>query len=236
MILSATAVTVSYGALVAVDRVDLAIEAGSIHGVIGPNGAGKSTFIDALSGRVRLTSGRIELDGEEITRRSPAWRRRHGIARSFQRTSVFPSLTVGQQLELVARRLGEHDAGEVIDALSLRPHLARPCDAISYGDQRRVDVALAMLGRPKVLLLDEPAAGLSADDTDALVDHVRELAQHRSLSVVLVEHDVDAVFRVCDAITVLDLGSVLARGTAAEIRGDRKVIDAYLGTTAGAPA
>ena len=95
-------------------------------------------------------------------------------------------------------------------------------------------MALALLGRPKVLLLDEPAAGLSTEDTDAVIDHVRDLALHRTLSIVLVEHDVDAVFRVCDEITVLDLGSVLARGTAAEIRADRKVIDAYLGTTAGA--
>ncbi|MGH9270942.1 MAG: ABC transporter ATP-binding protein [Ilumatobacteraceae bacterium] len=230
MTLSTTAITVRYGALVAVDHVDFSVQTGSIHGVIGPNGAGKSTFIDALSGRLRPTTGRIELDGEDMTRRPPVWRRRRGIARSFQRTSVFPSLTVGQQLELVASRTKEPDLDEVVDALGLRTHLASPCEVISYGDQRRVDVALAMLGRPQVLLLDEPAAGLSSDDTEALVDHVRQLAQHRRISVVLVDHDVDAVFRACDEVTVLDLGAVIARGTPAEIRANRRVIDAYLGT------
>lgn len=230
MILSTESVTVRYGALVAVDGVDFTLRAGSIHGVIGPNGAGKSTFIDALSGRVRPTSGRIELDGAEITRRSPAWRRRHGLARSFQRTSVFPALTVGQQLDLVAWRTNEPDVSEVVEALSLEEFLGVRCDVISYGDQRRVDVALALLGRPRVLLLDEPAAGLSTSDSDALLAHVTQLAGERSLSVVLVEHDVDAVFRVCDEITVLHLGRVLAHGPPAEIRTDRAVIDAYLGT------
>lgn len=234
MILRVENLTVCYGALRAVDSVDFGVRAGSIHGVIGPNGAGKSSFIDALSGRLQPSEGAVVYRDADISRRSAVWRRRNGIARSFQRTSIFPSLTVGDQLELVAHQTGEKDLDGVVGALSLGSYWNLACELISYGDQRRVDVALALLGNPAVLLLDEPAAGLSGDDTRILIDHVRLLAQERSISVVLVEHDVDAVFRVCDEITVLDLGSVLAHGSPEEVRSDPGVIEAYLGTEGSA--
>lgn len=173
--LQADGLAVHFGAIKAVDGVDLVIERGEIHGVIGPNGAGKSTFIDALSGRVRPTRGRVLMAGADVTRRSSRWRRRHGMGRSFQRTSVFPTLTVRSQLDLVARHLAEPDLGQVVAALELGGLLDRVCGTIAYGDQRRVDLALALLGRPEVLLLDEPAAGLTADETQRLVEHVAEL-------------------------------------------------------------
>jgi branched-chain amino acid transport system ATP-binding protein len=231
-VLEATGVTLRYGAVTAVDDVDIAVEPGMLHGVIGPNGAGKSSFMDALSGRRRLSAGKVVLDGEDVTRRPVAWRRLHGMARSFQKTSVFASMTVRAQLEMVARKTGEKDLDSIIDALELRTYLELPCNSISYGLQRSVDIAMALVGRPHVVLLDEPGAGLSHEESARMLDHIRSLCTERNVAAVLVEHDVDGVFRVCDRITVLALGKVLASGEPAEVRGDARVIEAYLGSEA----
>jgi branched-chain amino acid transport system ATP-binding protein len=229
-VLEATGVTLRYGAVTAVDNVDIAVEPGMLHGVIGPNGAGKSSFMDALSGRRRLTAGTVILDGEDITKRPVAWRRLHGMARSFQKTSVFNSMTVRAQLEMVARKTKEEDLDSIIDALGLRKFLELPCNAMAYGDQRSVDIAMALIGRPHVVLLDEPGAGLAHDESVRMLDHIRTLCTDRNVAAVLVEHDVDGVFRVCDRITVLALGKVLASGTPTEVRGNPAVIEAYLGS------
>jgi branched-chain amino acid transport system ATP-binding protein len=224
--------TVKYGAMVALDSVDIVLEPGVVHGVIGPNGAGKSTFIDALSGRKRPSSGRVLLDGTDITRRSARWRRGQGVARSFQRTSVFPAMTVGQQLEMVARRNHEPDLGAIVSTLGLDEVMGRVCAEIAYGTQRAVDLAIALVGRPRVVLLDEPCAGLVHDESVRMLEHVRILCQEREVAALLVEHDVDGVFRTCDVITVLDLGKVLASGSPADVRADENVIRAYLGSAA----
>lgn len=231
-IFEARGLTVRYGALAALTDVHIALEPGIVHGVIGPNGAGKSTFIDALSGRRRPSAGTVSLDGEDITGRSIRWRRHHGIARSFQRTSVFGSMTVRAQLEMVARANGETDLASIVDRLGLDPVIDRVCSEIAYGTQRSVDLAIALVGRPRVVLLDEPCAGLVADESATMLEHVRALCRERDVAVLLVEHDVEGVFRTCDAITVLDLGKVLASGTPAEVRADQRVINAYLGSAA----
>ena len=228
----AAGVSVRYGAVRALSDVDLALDPGTLHGVIGPNGAGKSTFIDALSGRARLSSGTVRYSGEDITGRSPGWRRHRGIARSFQRTSVFPAMTVRAQLELVAHRHAATDLPMIVEALDLGPVLDRVCAEIAYGTQRSVDLALALIGSPRVVLLDEPCAGLVADESVRLLDHVREICHARDVAAILVEHDVDGVFRVCDAITVLHLGKVLAHGDPASVRADPAVVQAYLGSAA----
>jgi branched-chain amino acid transport system ATP-binding protein len=231
-VLEAHGVTLRYGAVVAVDDVSLSVEPGMLHGVIGPNGAGKSSFMDALSGRRKLTAGKVVLDGEDITKRSVAWRRRNGMARSFQKTSVFSAMKVRTQLEMVARRTGEEDLDSIIDALGLRDFLDKRCDEISYGDQRSVDIAMALVGRPHVVLLDEPGAGLAQEEAARMLDHIRTLCNERNVAAVLVEHDVDGVFRVCDKVTVLSLGRVLASAEPENVRSDQKVIEAYLGSQA----
>ncbi|MFC7506039.1 ABC transporter ATP-binding protein [Nocardioides sp. CPCC 206347] len=224
--------TVKYGAHVALDNVDIALEPGVVHGVIGPNGAGKSTFIDALSGRKRPSSGRVTFEGSDITRRSVRWRRGKGLSRSFQRTSVFGSMTVGDQLDMVARRNDESDLDGIIATLGLDGIRDRVCSEIAYGTQRSVDLAIALIGQPKVVLLDEPCAGLVHDESVRMLQHVRDVCKERNVAALLVEHDVEGVFRTCDVITVLDLGKVLASGTPEAVRADKNVIRAYLGSAA----
>jgi len=225
--------SVSYGSVQALDGVTLEVaRAGVLHGIIGPNGAGKSTLMDAITGRRKPTRGRVLVNGEDITRRSVTWRRRAGMSRSFQRTSIFPGLTVREQLALVASQLDEPNLDEIIDAFELRSALDEPADSIAYGDQRRVDIALAMVGRPSLMLLDEPAAGLSTTETIALFEHLVKLVQQRGVTALVVEHDVDAVFRFCDDVTALDLGRLLMTGKPGEVRKDPRVVTAYLGTAA----
>ena len=149
--------SVSYGSVLALEGVNLEVsERGVLHGIIGPNGAGKSTLMDAITGRRKPTRGKVFVDGQDITARSVRWRRRLGMARSFQRTSIFPGLTVREQLELVASELGEPDLGEIIDAFELRGTLDQAADTIAYGDQRRVDIALAMIGKAFGIKLARP--------------------------------------------------------------------------------
>src|SRR5690606_2799319 len=150
--------------------------------------------------------------GEDITKRSVRWRRGRGLSRSFQRTSVFGSMTVGEQLEMVARRNDEPDLDEVMRTLGLDEIEDRVCSEIAYGTQRSVDLAIALIGRPRVVLLDEPCAGLVQDESVRMLEHVRTLCKERNVAALLVEHDVEGVFRTCDTITVLDLGKVLATG------------------------
>lgn len=225
-------VTVRYGAVKALTDVDITLEQGHVHGVIGPNGAGKSTFIDALSGRTKMTSGTVTLAGEDITNRPVGWRRQHGVSRSFQRTSVFSSMTVRTQLEMVALRNRENDLASIVDTLGLGPVLNRVCSEIAYGTQRSVDLAMALIGGPRVVLLDEPCAGLVADESVRMLAHIRDLCRERDVAALLVEHDVDGVFRTCDRITVLNLGTVLATGLPAEVRANPDVVRAYLGSAA----
>ncbi|MGQ0841903.1 ABC transporter ATP-binding protein [Actinokineospora sp.] len=231
-VFEARGLTVRYGALIALGGVHIALEPGVVHGVIGPNGAGKSTFIDALSGRKNPSSGTVHLDGHDITRRSAQWRRQHGVSRSFQRTSVFPSMTVRQQLSMVAHKNGRERLDHVVDTLGLGAVIDRVCAEIAYGTQRSVDLAIALLGQPRVVLLDEPCAGLVADESGRMLEHIRILCRERNVAALLVEHHVEGVFQTCDVITVLDLGKVLVSGTPDEVRADENVIRAYLGSAA----
>jgi branched-chain amino acid transport system ATP-binding protein len=221
-----------FGGFTALNGVDIAVRAGEIRGLIGPNGAGKSTLIDVLSGRAPHREGEVLLNGEDISRATPQQRRKRGLARSFQRTNIFPELTVAQQLHIASWAVNAADVREVLEALSLTALADVPAAEISYGDQRRLDLALALVGRPSVLLLDEPAAGLTMEESLALARILRDLASRWGVTVLLVEHDMQVVFSICDRISVLHLGNALAEGTVAEIRADQRVVAAYLGSQA----
>lgn len=225
-------VSFAYGAVRAMRNVDLVVERASIHGLIGPNGAGKSTCIDVVSGRKSASSGSIIYEGAEIGGRSIGWRRHSGISRSFQRISVFSDLTVADQLDLTARAVGESEIDRIVDELSLGETLELRCNAISYGQQRRVDIAMALMGKPELILLDEPAAGLSSEESIKLADHLAMLVRERGATVLLVEHDLEVVFRICDRLTVMEQGQVIADGPPAEIRRDERVVEAYFGSAA----
>ena len=221
-----------YGGFRALENVSIALESGEIRGLIGPNGAGKSTLMDALCGRGGgITTGTVRCGGHDISALSERARRRAGLARSFQKTNIFLDLTVREQVGLAGAK-AEHDNGEeVMEALGLAAYADRRAADISYGVQRRLDLALALVGRPSVLLLDEPAAGLSIGASIALARLLKELATSWGVTVLIVEHDMDVIFSISDRITVLHLGKILADGPGEEIRANPEVVRAYLGTS-----
>lgn len=224
--------TRQFGGFFALRDVDISIPAGEIRGLIGPNGAGKSTLIDVLSGRSTRSQGSVLMDGQEIHQCTPQERRRLGLARSFQRTSIFTTRTVRDQLELASHWKNDDNVQEVMDQLDLKQHQNQVASHLSYGHQRRLDLALALIGKPQVLLLDEPAAGLTMQESLLLAQLLRDLVKRWQITVLLVEHDMDVVFTVCDRITVLNLGEVLMEGTVDEVRSSSLVISAYLGRNA----
>lgn len=229
-------VAIHYGGVKALDGVALTLEKGQIRGLIGPNGAGKSTVIDAITGRRRLTRGKVLLGGEDVSHLGAVERRQRGLSRSFQRTSIFGGMPVRKQVELASYKMGVQDPGADADAVLEELDLARLSHAIAedlgYGEQRRLDLALALVGRPKLLMLDEPMAGLSVKESMDLAQHLRTMTARWDVSVLLVEHDMDVVFGISDAVTVFELGRVIASGEPAAVRADPRVREAYLGSAA----
>jgi branched-chain amino acid transport system ATP-binding protein len=235
-VLQADDVAIHYGGVKAVDGVSLTLERGQIRGLIGPNGAGKSTVIDAITGRVRLTRGKVQLGGQDVTELGPTARRMRGLSRSFQRTSIFGQMSVRKQVELASHKMGvadsNADADAVLKELDLMPMADVIAGDLGYGEQRRLDLALALVGRPSVLLLDEPMAGLSVKESMDLAKHLKALTSRWDVSVLLVEHDMDVVFGISDVVTVFELGRVIASGEPAAVRADPRVREAYLGSAA----
>lgn len=236
LVLDAQDVAIHYGGVKAVDGVSLALRKGQIHGLIGPNGAGKSTVIDAITGRRRLTRGKVSLGGVDVTELGPTQRRQLGLSRSFQRTSIFEHMLVRQQVELASYKMGVTDSGADADAILQELDLMNLSHAVAadlgYGEQRRLDLALALVGRPSVLLLDEPMAGLSVQESHDLAKHLQALTARWDVSVLLVEHDMDVVFGISNVVTVFELGRVIANGEPAAVRADPRVRTAYLGSAA----
>lgn len=226
-----------FGGLTAVDGVDFALRPGEIRAVIGPNGAGKTTFVSLLSGRIAPSEGRILFDGEDVTA-WPAHRRvRRGIAYTFQITSIYGALPVIENVRLAARSGARRGGGrpaaamadEALGRVGLADRAAQPAGTLSYGHQRLLEVAMGLALDPRLLILDEPTQGLSDGEIAGFVDLVRSVAAHAT--VLLIEHNMPVVMALADRITVLDHGAVLAEGTPAEIRADRRVQRAYLGAT-----
>lgn len=241
--MEATDLTRRFGGLVAVNGVSLALRVGELHAVIGPNGAGKSTLTNLLSGELRPSSGMLKLHGAEVGG-WPAWRfARAGVGRSFQRTNVMRDMAVLENVRLAAQaRLtparslfraaaSEHAPTEAAEAALGRVGLlaarSRVAGTLSHGQLRQLEIAMALAAGPSVLLLDEPLAGMGAEESERLAALLRELA--RDHAVMLIEHDMDVVFAVADCMTVMVDGRVLEHGPPAQIRASAAVRDAYLG-------
>ncbi|MGW4294783.1 ABC transporter ATP-binding protein [Micromonospora chersina] len=239
-LLSAHGITVRYGSLAALDGVDLRIEPGQRHGLIGPNGAGKTTLLDVLAGSTRAGGGRVLLAGRDVTRLGPAGRSRRGIGRIHQRPAVWSTLTVRENVLVAAlpravrpgrwhpsarRRAAERTADALLARVGLEEIAALPAGQLAHGQRRQVEIAMGLAGRPRLLLLDEPAAGLSAVEVAWLGEFLRTLP--RAVGVLVVEHRLDLVYALCDTVTVLRDGRTLATGSPAEIRASGPVREAY---------
>ncbi len=232
-----------FGALLATDHVSFEVAPGQIHALIGPNGAGKSTLVNLISGLLPADEGSLQINGVDITRQSAHQRVHSGLSRCFQVTSVFRDRTVqdnlllaaqahaGSSLRFFAPRAGEADLQQQALALAervgLHDRLQTVAGTLPHGAQRQLDVALALAARPKLLLLDEPMAGMGPEDSANMVTLIRSLRQ--DMAILLIEHDMDAVFQLADRISVLVYGRVLTSGTAAEIRSNPEVQAVYLG-------
>ena len=242
-ILQASGLVKNFGGFHAVDGVDLSVEDGAIHALIGPNGAGKTTLFYLLAGFIRPSAGRIAFAGRDITGQPPNRIARAGIVCAFQITHVFPRMSVLDCVTcaVIARtrsagrfwsgvgRAPRDEAMALLDTVGLADIAEQRAGTLSHGDQRVLEVALALATAPRVLLLDEPTAGMSPLETERTVALVRRLARERSLTVLLVEHDVNVVFSVSDTVTVLHQGRVLTEGPPATVRADPEVISVYLG-------
>ncbi|MDO9440879.1 MAG: ABC transporter ATP-binding protein [Beijerinckiaceae bacterium] len=242
-ILTLTDVTVQFGALKAVDKVSMSLKAGERRAVIGPNGAGKTTLFNAITGTIPPTSGRIVFNGLEMTRMSPQGRAHLGVARTFQITNLFGQMSVVENMRLAVRGLSPSKfsffgADRLTDAQAEDVHRALVSSRLdgrenvvvkemSYGEQRQLEVAMALVGTPKLLLLDEPAAGLSPAERTFLADIIRALP--RELTVVLIEHDMDLALGLVDYVTVMQNGVVIVESDPASIRTNPLVQEVYLG-------
>jgi branched-chain amino acid transport system ATP-binding protein/branched-chain amino acid transport system permease protein len=231
--LEVTGLTRAFGGVLAVSEVSLSLGAGEVVGIIGPNGAGKTTLVSLIAGTVRAGQGRVELAGRDITRLSPAGRCRRGLGRSYQQTAVFGPATVAENLERArlfgGARTGREELAELAELVGLADRTEDVAGQLPYGLQKMLGLVMAFACNPEVLLLDEPAAGLEAGERTR-VDALVEVARGRGCSVLLVEHDMELVRRLCSRLVVLDSGRVLAQGETERVLAEPAVITAYLGS------
>lgn len=238
-----------FGALVAVANVSIQVQANTLHSIIGPNGAGKTTFFNLLSGNLKPTSGRVFFMGKDITN-IPLYKTAHlGIGRSFQITNIFPNLTVMENIRLAAQALGkdnfrmfsshhrfqqyEERAWEVMERVGLTERAQSLARTLPHGDQRKLEMGMLLAPDPEVLLLDEPTAGMAAEQVPELLELIQQVQESSDKTVMLVEHNMNVVMSVSDKITVMHQGQVLAEGTPGEIAQNEVVQSAYLGELYG---
>ena len=243
ILLRGRSITRRWGGLVAVNQVSLELERGTVHAVIGTNGAGKSTLINILSGELAPSDGQVELLGQDVTGWTQPRRARAGLGRSYQRNTIYPSFTVLENCRLAAQartpgpwrwwedaarcEISVPAAREAAARAGLQEFLDKTAGLLSHGQKRQLEIAMCLATLPQVLLLDEPLAGMGAEETERMLALLAELKVRHA--ILLVEHDMDAVFRVADCITVMVNGAVIATGTPAFIRGSAEVQAAYLG-------
>lgn len=237
--------TKQFGALVAVDNVNLKVKRNSLHAIIGPNGAGKTTFFNLLSGNLKPTSGKVVYKEKDLTG-LPVHRMIHlGIGRSFQITNIFPNLTVFENVRLASQVLErdnfkllsrtsnmkrcEERTWEVIEKVGLKERAPLVARTLPHGDQRKLELGMILAPDPEVLLLDEPTAGMAAEQVPELIQLIQEIQRAGNKTVLLVEHNMNVVMSISDKITVMNLGKVLAEGTPGEIAANKEVQVAYLG-------
>ena len=241
-------VSKTFGSLVAVNNVDLTVAPGELRAIIGPNGAGKTTFFNLITGFFPPSAGRIMLDGKDITRATAVQRIGMGMARTFQITQIFPELTTRENIQIAAetalglrlrpwigradRAAVEERVEESLVASRLTEQANRLVGELSHGDQRSAEIAMALALKPRILLLDEPTAGMGEQETFQVAGLIRRLHKHTGYTIMLVEHDMRVVFNLADRIMVLTEGTLLAEGTPQEISENPAVQAAYLGTAA----
>lgn len=229
-------ITVNFSGLLALDQVSLSLVRGSILGLIGPNGSGKTTLINAVTGQVPLRSGSIQLEGAEITGSSPRDIALMGILRSFQIVRLFDDLTLTENIETAAltrgisRRVASAKAFKLLKRFNLFDHRDSLAGELSYGDKRRVEIARALIAEPSFLLLDEPAAGMNEEESAALMSLLSGLPDEYDLGLLIIDHDMHLITRLCHQLHVISSGRTIAEGEVDSVMSDPEVISAYLGT------
>jgi branched-chain amino acid transport system ATP-binding protein len=244
MILSTEAVTKKFGSLTALNSISWGVETGSTKAIIGPNGAGKSTFFNVLSGVLSPTEGSVIYQGEDISGLSPAQIARRGIVKTYQITNVFEEASVFENIRIAAQvnhttydmlsRAADKEqinaeAERVLEQVQMTQLRETPAETLSHGDQRKLEVGIALATDPDLILFDEPTAGMSPEETEATTELIQRLASEESLTVVITEHDIDMILSIADDITVLHQGQIIKEGSPEEITGSERVQEVYLG-------